>query len=322
MESHVPLDDLSRPIDWRMQAAKRLAQGAALNPALSDGLVRRAANYIKLQEQARTSGEQERLKAKFPTISTAQQIRFAPHDGGRTAIEARLLAGYPREIVAELSALDLAVVWTYAALHFDVADRLHADDFIWSQVVGFQQVDEGVQDRNRKAVLWLSWIGGPHVADALLLPGVNVGFAQRENDVGEHLLDISQTLIDRVKSLAPFLAQLDTKQASQFMHWSVQSSYLRQTEPRNPGHRHYLDNVSAFLSDVELSVGRKTIPTGPAEKYYKGAIEPRADEWEAIGRGEATPELDKLLADKSPLGVDADKEVVRKLANGGQPPSE
>ena len=55
-----------------------------------------------------------------------------------------------------------------------------------------------------------------------------------------------------------------------------------------------MDNVKAFLDNIEFSVGRKGIPA-EMEKYYTGAIEPRADEMAKIARGEPVPELDERI---------------------------
>ena len=210
-----------------------------------------------------------------------------------------MLAGYPPQTIAEMSALDPAVVWSYIALFFDVLDRLDAEDFIWTQVVGFQGHDDGEQGLQRKAMLWLAWTCGPLVASALLLPGRNVGFAEREEDVGEHLMETTQALITRAMALAPFLDRLDREQARQFTRWRVQASQQLETDTGDRRRNDYVNNVRAFLDGIELSVGRSTIPKGQKEKYFTGSVEPRASELCAIARGEDVPELDARIAASS-----------------------
>jgi hypothetical protein len=293
----MPETDPSRAPDWRWQEAVRLANKVSYLPHRSEALIRRVINFLTLQTQARTSRARVRLQEKFPTIATVQRIRFDPRDGRRDAIEVRLVAGYPPEAVAKLSALNPAVVWTYLALFFDVCDRLAAEDFIWTQVIGFQRDDDGEQGVVRKATLWLSWVGGPLVADALLLPGRSVGFAEREEDVGDHLMETTQALITRAMALAPFVDRLDREQARQFTRWRVQASQQLETDTGDRCRSGYLNNVCAFLEGIELSFGRSSIPKGPNEKYHTSHVEPRAAELCAVARGEAVPELDsKILA--------------------------
>ena len=205
----MPETDPSQAPDWRWREAVRIMESTVYFPGRSDAFILRAVNFLKLQRQARTSQARDRLREKFPTIATVQQIRFDPSDGRREAIEVRLIAGYPPARVAELSGLDPAVVWTYLALFFDVLDLLDAEDFIWTQVIGFGRDDEGDRALERKAMIWLAWIGGPLIANAMLLPGRSVGFLGRREDINDHLTETTQSLVTRAMALAPFLHRLD-----------------------------------------------------------------------------------------------------------------
>jgi hypothetical protein len=290
------LGDLARRSpDWRWQEAVRHANKVPY-PHRSDALIRRVTNFLTLQRQARTSPARVRLQEKFPTIGTAQRIRFDPRDGRRDAIEVRLLAGYAPEAVAKLSALDPAVVWTYLALFLDVCDRFDAEDFIWTQVVAFQRHDDGEQALERKAMLWLSWIGGPLIASSLLLPGGNVGFAERHEEIDDHLMETTQALIARAMALAPLLGRLDREQARQFTRWRVQARQQREADSGDRSQSECIDTIRGLLEGIELSVGRSSIPKGQNEEYFTSHVEPRATEWCAIERGEDVPELDSRIA--------------------------
>lgn len=288
--------DSSRAPDWRWQKAIRLANNAAFAPGRSDELVIRVGCFLKCQRRARTSEARARLQEKCPTIATVQLIRFDPRDGRRDAIEVRLLAGYPPWRVAELGALDPAVVWTYLALFFDIGERLHSGDFIRTRVIGLQRHDEGGPALERRAMLWLAWNGGPQIANALLLPGRGVGFAERYEDIDDHLKETTQALIARAMALAPLLDRLDHKQARQFTRWLVHARQQRAADNGDVGQRRYLENIEVFLEKLEFSIGRSTIPNGDDEKYYTSHVEPRAAEWAAIRRGEPVPDLDAKIS--------------------------
>lgn len=86
-------NDFSRAPDSRWQAAVQLANKPEVL-CRSDPLIRRVADYLRLQSQARTSAARTRQQERSPTIATALRIRFSPHDDRRDAIEVRALAGY------------------------------------------------------------------------------------------------------------------------------------------------------------------------------------------------------------------------------------
>jgi|GEM_PF-2614455 hypothetical protein len=292
----MPETDTTRAPAWRWNQAVRSANNIACAPQRFDPLTHRATTFLKLQRQARTSAARARLEEKFPTIAEAQRIRFDPGDGRRNAIEVRLLAGYPPGRIAELSALASVVVWVYVALFFDIWDRLDAGDFVWARVIGFQQDDDGEASRERKAMRWLAWICGPHAADALLLPGVGVGFAERKDDIDEVLVEATQALVVRVMSLAPLVDRLDRGQARQIMRWRIQARQLREADTGDLGNRSYVRNIKAFMDNLEFTIGNLTIPQDDKEKYFTSHVEPTAEEWAAISFGEPVPEFDAKVA--------------------------
>ena len=50
------------------------------------------------------------------------------------------------------------------------------------------------------------------------------------------------------------------------------------------------------MDSIQLTIGRSTIPKGDDEKYFTSHVEPRAEEWAAIGRGEPVPQFDAKVA--------------------------
>ena len=288
--------DPTRAPDWRWTEAIRRANGMLSAPGEFCGLTNRAVTLLKLQRQARTSAARARLEEKFPTIAMAQRIRFDSRDGRRDAIEVRLLAGDPPGRIATLSALAPVVVWVYIALFFDVWDRLDAGDFVWSRVIGFQLDGDGEAAAERKAIRWLAWICGPHVADALLLPGQRVGFVERDEDVNDVLIAAAEALLARATALAPFVDRLDREQARQIVRLRMQARQLREADAGDGGYREYVANVAAFMENIELTIGRSTIPRDDNEKYYTSRVEPRAEEWASISRGQPVPEFDERVA--------------------------
>jgi len=312
--------DPTRAPDWRWKEAVRRANSIAYAPRQFDQLTNRALTFLKLQRQAQTSEARARLEEKFPTIAEVQRIRFDPCDGRRDSIEVRLLAGYPPGRIAELIATTPVVVWVYVALFFDVWDRLEAGDFVWARVIGFHHDNDGESARERKAMRWLAWTCGPLAADALLLPGGSVGFAERKEDIDEVLIETTQTLVARAMSLAPLVDRLDRGQVRQIMRWRIQSRQLREADTGDLGQRQYIKNIKAFMDGIELSVGRSSIPEGDDKKYFTSHVEPRAEEWAAISRGEPVPELDAKVA--STASIRSGGEICDAVAQGEEPSSD
>jgi hypothetical protein len=292
----MPKTDPTRLPDWRWQEAAGRAHRVESGPRAFDPLTHRVVTFLKLQRQARTSAAHARLKEKFPTISETQRIRFDPSDGRRDAIEVRLLAGYPPGRIAQLIATAPVVVWAYIALFFDVWDRLNAGDFVWARVIGFPHDDDGDLSREQKAMRWLAWSCGPIAADALLLPGGAAGLAKRPEDIDAVLIESTQALVARAIALAPLVDRLDRGQARRINRWRIQARQQREADSGDIGQRQYLENVKAFLDRIEFTIGRSSIPRGDDEKYFTSHVEPTAEEWAMISRGEPVPAFDAKVA--------------------------
>lgn len=293
--------DVARKEDHQWQSAVAVANGQTDITAVSDPLVLATVNFIKQFNQPRTPQAQAKCRRKFPSISLAHQIRFDPQEGRRDALEAMLLAGCAPKTVAEVCSLELAVVWIYIELFFDVLDRLHAPDFISSQILGLHRTDLDEQEHQRRAKLWLAWLRGPSIIPSLLFPGYGVGDADEQSAVGDWWMDFSLKLLDRETGLASLLGQLDGEQLRQLSRYRVRAREQREAGQGSQAQQDFCRNIETFLAGIELTVGAKGIPNGAERKYYTSAVEPRADEWDAIARGEEVPELDQALPDTSLL---------------------
>jgi hypothetical protein len=136
------LADGARPVDWRWYWAKQLA-GRKLGRRERKSLDRHLAGAIKFIRQLDKCDRAglilvayERLAHKMPAFYTAYFWHTAFDRGLRSLLEAYLLSGLAPAAAAARCGLSPEAGEAYAALFFDVCDRLDNKGFIIAQVLG------------------------------------------------------------------------------------------------------------------------------------------------------------------------------------------
>ena len=100
-----------------------------------DELTRRAVHYIRLLQRATTDRHVRSAAKKFPDIYLAMKV--ANEDSIRILeIKARLLAGQSNAEIAGAIGFPAPAVATFAALFFDVPEKLRAKTWIVRQAIG------------------------------------------------------------------------------------------------------------------------------------------------------------------------------------------
>lgn len=118
-----------RPPDWRWRLAQLSLEEKL--PRLRDPWVRRCAKFMRANREQSTSSRPRKRSSFDHVLGEVVRIRFAadPPIGGE--LEAWILTGEPRPVVAEFSGLDEPVVEAYEKCFFDVRPKLE----VWSYVI-------------------------------------------------------------------------------------------------------------------------------------------------------------------------------------------
>jgi hypothetical protein len=155
-----------RPVDWRWRRAGRLLElGLRSSASRDDEPTRMAKRYRAGLRRCRDEADRWRLERKMPDVAGAVAI-FEGEPTTRGAVEARLLAGEPIEVVARKTALTPRAVATFEAVFFNIRDRLENRGYL---------IHFGVRlySTPREPDPGLAWrlfglLGGPVVLDALI----------------------------------------------------------------------------------------------------------------------------------------------------------
>ncbi len=149
--------------DWRWQLAVELSTKKRRLFDDVDPCFCAAVRFIRALQGGKREGV---LRRQFPAVFAAQEI-YAADDMQRCEIEARLLAG-EREGIAETVGIAPQILSAYIHLFFDVADSLHARDWIVLHAVKFFPGEGACPDERaiwRYAGWYLPWALDTLIAD-------------------------------------------------------------------------------------------------------------------------------------------------------------
>jgi hypothetical protein len=158
-----------RPSDYRWRLAGVLARRPRLPlRKYADAAVLRALRYLRALGRCRREADRRRLARHMPDLARAHALH---HDGPqerRWAVEARVLANEPVEVIAAKHGLDSAVVETYEQLFFAERPRLGSRDYVMCCVVRIFDV-QTERDLNL-GIIWklFGFLFGPVALDRLI----------------------------------------------------------------------------------------------------------------------------------------------------------
>jgi len=160
----------TRPPDWRWRrAGELLERGDPIKRDRDHDNMLVIKRFRKAIDRADTERKQLNVENKYPALYAAWEIYTFEEDfGTRSALEARILAREPFELIARKLAVACEVVVEYEKYFFNVSDRLEATDYISNQVLG-RAVQTGLAERHFD-LLWkmFGYNGGPKMVDALI----------------------------------------------------------------------------------------------------------------------------------------------------------
>jgi hypothetical protein len=163
-QRHNPL----RAPGWRWRRAHSLvARGRYFSHHRDDEATGRAVHYLRALARCPQGIPSARVVKRYPEVCEAHRLY---EDGGTTRllIEARLLARQPTAEIARLTGVAGGVIDAYEALHFNIADRLDARDWVLTQAVGRRRSAEGAAPDRGVVLKSFAYFGGPLALEAVL----------------------------------------------------------------------------------------------------------------------------------------------------------
>jgi hypothetical protein len=185
------------PVDRRWQIATRILEDAECGRVLrQDAWIERALNFLRALQGCRTDAERDALAARSPDLDAAYRL----HAGDRltrAAVEGLLLARQSIDQVASACGLTPAALTAYAALFYDVLDKLGAVEYLLIHALGGNVWDGSLTEADGDVFVRLfGLLGGPTLvrsAVAYFRGGWSV--PQRlEDATPEELLDLVAVL--------------------------------------------------------------------------------------------------------------------------------
>jgi hypothetical protein len=312
--------NVHRGPDWRYQRARSLTDTYPQVKRCSrhdDPYVRALRIFLLRRAATADAGALHRLWGENPGLYSAHNVfeGSTEEPARRMYVEARLLSGQTVEdIVAVQDIAPETVAW-YAAVYFDVGDRLEKRDWIMEQVlvpsllqgrqvasvesfgVPSSAVAQPVLDSTLK---YFAYYGGPHLADFMI--------AQAE--IGQTLYSREQVpqWVDRFWSSSIRRRSLQAAQTFEITKYNVTELFAvhtkimeieRSEENQEKQRSVYEMHVKGMLENVPFSIhspGRLK-QGGPLAAFDARHVELRDAELAQVAAGQADPLLSDQLDD-------------------------
>jgi hypothetical protein len=219
----------------------------------------------------------------MPTVYQAFRVHGDPHGAGRSALEARVLAGEAPHAIAAKGATPAAVVTLYELLFFDVRGRLGSPDYVLTRVLEPRLRGAGWDDG--LAWMFFGYFGGPHVLDELLGAGGGAARPAGRRQAEAFLAGDARAVLRRQLAVAArALRAGDPAAAAALVRAAARPPGGEDEAPPNALEAH----VEAMLREIPWTVaGRDAEELPPKLAEYEGtAAELRADEEFLLAAGQ------------------------------------
>jgi len=297
-----------RPPNWRWERAKALrANNLPRRRSQDDRHIAQAIEYLRARTEAGTDLEKwDDLYDRWGAFHFAHEIYADSDTRMRNMLEAWLLAHIPFEKVAVRASKPLEVVRHYAALYFNVHDRMDQGDWIMGKVLP-QAVYDGIQQRDLNA-LWklIAYVGGEYVLETFIRmatapsrptgpEGVNA-FCTTQSDNTQYRGRLANTWGIRLT---------DPHVRVQFEELCLRLDEIRASTGSTPPNE-YTANVEAMLRALPLGIGMEgraafgTPSIGPGFPIETGSRELRAHESMLLLAGMPLPSFEGMPEPKFP----------------------
>jgi hypothetical protein len=215
--------DPFEPPDRRWLRAGYLVEcGQPPSPRHDDAWVERAVAYRRALAACRDDEERLRLAERVPAVAQAHALRLADPPLLRWAVEGRVLAREPFDVIAKKCALLPEAVEAYERLFFSVADKLDAVTWVTCRVIG-PKIHHGLAEQDLD--VWWRFVGytyGPVVLDAVLHNALGQPYPATAGQVAGVLARDAEALFSRKKLLATHLLPVTPETAAQVLQLAAQ----------------------------------------------------------------------------------------------------
>jgi hypothetical protein len=231
----------AEPLDRRWLRAQHLFQrGSCLSPVHDDHWVGQAVAFLAALAGCRDDEDHAKLAEEMPAVYQAHALHGADPPLLRWAVEARILAREPFDVIARKCGLLAEAVEAFEAIFFSVVDKLHADTWVACNLMG-EKAFHGLTEQDLG--VWWKMAGyglGPLVLDRLIhvLPRQTEPVTPEQLDGALDHHTAAQLLDKRL--LAAYLLPVTPATAAQVLLLGAQLEVLKQpaaVRPAAPGDR-------------------------------------------------------------------------------------
>lgn len=290
---------------WRWARACEIDAGGHKPTRRLDGeegfkWIRRALRTKRRIERA--AGRQEMLYAAMirdPEMFWAHTIWSEDKNQVRWAIEARVLADEPDEVIAEKLGSEPGIINAYINVFFDVRGKLRHMDYVQTVIMG-DAVTRGLTERHYD-LLWkmMALQGGPHVLDMMINRGPGVSKPNSADEVGLFLQDFAVNTMKYKAALAAVTIPVNTHTQLPLIEAFVKYVEIeKNSDNAMKAQNSIIDNIGMMLDNLPFKIGTKLDSEGAKMlPFDNGAAELRGNEMMIIAAGgtiDTTAELEKL----------------------------
>lgn len=290
-----------RVADWRHQRTTELVghrpRPLPASPKLDDGWISKYRGFLLRHAHASLEDDpvaaRSRLFSRSPGLYYAHLLRTTTDQEWRTIIESRLLAGQDDEEIAELCGTIPETIAWYAALYFDVRDRMECRDWIIKTILG----PLSARSANRSDTMTpvqrdllyklFAYFGGPVVLD-IAISGFNRAPApDRHEDAGRWLDQAFQTAIRRKATMSAHMFEVDRYKVMELLNLHV-SLIVNARESGSALAGEVGQGLQAAVDSMPWTTAARAQRAREAlgHKEALGHIEPRASEQLLLAAGE------------------------------------
>jgi len=255
-----------RPVNWRWERARDIAEGGVpLSRKYDDVWVRKALQFRLADREATLELDRLYLVDRMPDVFWAYELAFnGDADRGnsmRSEIEARILSRESVNDIAYRCATSPEVITAYEKLFFNVLDRIDRLAYITHQVftaAAFQSIHERDYD-----LLWkmFGYFGGPHVLDVLITTFQSVPHPTRSDEVTGFIQDTAMNALRRKALIACQTLGVNSFTATEIIAQFIKLHEIDRAAGGGGGQQSISANVEAMVAALgpTFAIGRHAV---------------------------------------------------------------
>jgi hypothetical protein len=261
---HELRDSPKRAPNWRWLRAVQIDSGGPRASSARDGAegftwIRRASRLKRRFEQAASRPEiLYRLIQNDAALFWAHAMWLDDKAPARWSVEARILAGETDKQIADRMGIDESVVQAYAAVFFNVRERLANRDYIVNVVMA-DAVTRGLTERQYD-LLWklFGYHGGIYVLDAVISKVSPIDKPTNAAGVGTFFQDFAVNTVKHKAAIATLTIPINTYTQIALIESFVKYVEIeKNSENAGKAHSTIVENIGAMMAALPFKVGTK-----------------------------------------------------------------